>query len=721
MTTTPTPDPKATCMSDPSPVEILLNARSVAIIGASDNGVKPSGRTQRYLRAYGFDGTIYPVNPSRETVQGLRAWASIADLPETPDLAVVVLPAAAVEQAVQECGALGIPFAIVFASGYAETGPEGEERQRSLQAVARAAGVRVLGPNSVGAVSIGNHLTATFMTGLDQDRFVPTDDGIAFVSQSGAMGGFILNMAHTQGVGVGRFLSTGNEVDLGLPELVEQLVDEGSTRVVLGYVEGIRDGARLERALVKAREADVPVALMKVGRSERGAQAAASHTGALAGAEAVYDGVFERHGVHRALDVEHLLDLGRVFAGTARAQGGKVSIVTLSGGAGVLMTDYAEDLGLDVFAWDEHWQQRMANVLPPYAAVANPIDTTGAIASDQQILIDALGVCLENPETDMVLVLLGNLEAEEDSICERLIELASTATKPILVTWVGGSGRPARLLSAAGVPTFSEPLRALRAAAALARHGTPRAVDDGEPVRDQGGDLSRLVEARRDGARYLDEVAAKQLLAAHGVRTVREVPADDASSAWAAAEALGLPVVLKLLSDEVAHKSEHDAVRVGLADRDAVVAAADDVLAIAARLGLRDQRVVVQEMVPPETELILGMSVDPVFGPVVVVGTGGVLTEIVADVSLRPAPVSVPEARTMIDGLRGASLLRGARGRTPVDEEQLAQTIARFSRLAVAAAPYAESIEVNPLLVARDGSPVAVDALVVLPSSQETS
>lgn len=697
-----------------TPVEILLSARSVAIIGASDSGIKPSGRTQRYLRKYGFAGTVYPVNPTRETVQGLPAWPSLADLPETPDLAVIVLPQAAVESAVEACGAAGIQFAIVFASGYAETGPEGVERQDSLLRTARRAGVRVLGPNSVGAVSIANAVTTTFMTGLDQDRFDPTDDGIAFVSQSGAMGGFILNMAHTQGIGVGRFFSTGNEADLTLPEIIDQLVDEGSTRVVLGYVEGIRDGQRLETALAKAQAADVPVCLMKVGRSARGAQAAASHTGALAGADTVYEGVFERYGVHRATDVEHLLDLGRVFARDARADGNRVSIVTLSGGAGVLMTDYADDLGLDVFTWDEEWQDKMAAVLPPYAAVANPIDTTGAIAADQQILIDALGVCLDNPSSDILLVLLGNLEAEEDSICERIIELAKTTTKPILVTWVGGSGRPAKMLSSAGVPTFSEPVRAMRVAAALARHARRSASPIGGRSDDAiAPDLRTLAEARGRGAAYLDEVAAKTMLAAHGVRTVNEIAVRSSSEAWNAAQQLGLPVVLKLLSDEVAHKTEHGAVRVGLASEEAVITAAEEVLQVAADLQLFDRRLVLQEMVPTETELILGMTIDPVFGPVVVLGIGGVLTEVVADVAIRPAPVDASEAAEMIESLRGVALLRGVRGRTAVDERELAETVASFSRLA-AASEHAESIEINPLLVDRNGRPVAVDALVVL-------
>ncbi len=703
-----------------SPVEILLTAKSVAIVGASDNGIKPSGRTQRYLKKYGFSGTVYPINPTRETVQGARSYASLSDLPEVPDLTVIVLPQAAVEGALEECGERGIEFAIVFASGYAELGADGAKLQESLLATARRAGVRILGPNSVGAVSAGNNLTATFMTGLDQDRFDLTDEGVAFVSQSGAMGGFILNMAHTGGLGVGRFFSTGNEADLSLSEIIEGLVEEGSTRVVLGYVEGVRDGDRFQSALASAQAAGVPVAMMKVGRSARGAAAAASHTGALAGSNAVFDGVFDRFGVHRAMDVEHLLDLGLVFSQPARPMGNRVSIVTLSGGAGVLMTDYAEDLGLDVFTWNEEWQQKMAEVLPPFASCANPIDTTGAIAANQAMLTDALEVCLQNPDTDILLVLLGNLEMEEDSICGSIIEIAARTDKPVLVTWVGGSGNPVRKLSANGVPTFSEPIRTMRAASALAKSSRWRAGVDSVVLAHQpvDVDLSVLTQAIEREKTYLDEVASKALLSSAGVRTVKEKEATSPSGALEAAQELGLPVVLKLLSDEIAHKTEHNAVRVDLDTDEDIVTAAEEILAVAKRLNLKDRRLVLQQMLPPTTELILGMTTDPVFGPVILLGIGGVLTEVMADVQVRPSPVTAAEARTMIDSLRGVSLLHGLRGRVAVDQDDLVATVVAFSELCTAAAPQVESIEINPLLIDAAGKPVAVDALVVLKQAQ---
>lgn len=700
-----------------TPVQTLLGAQSIAVVGASDNGAKASGRTVRYLLKYGFAGAIYPVNPGRSTVQGLRAFARISDLPEAPDLAVIVLPQSAVEQAVQECGASGIRFAIVFASGYAEIGSAGVALEESLRATARAAGVRILGPNSVGAVSTANAMTATFMTGLDQDRFALKDHGIAFVSQSGAMGGFILNMAQSTGIGVGRFFSTGNEADLSLPELIEDLVDEGSTKVILAYVEGVRDGDAFQSALASARVRGIPVCLMKVGRTARGAAAAASHTGALSGSGAVFDGVARRHGVHQAHDVEQLLDLGRVFAGPARPRGRRVSILTLSGGAGVLMTDYADELGLDVFPWDEVWKAKLAQVLPSFASLTNPIDTTGAIAADQQMMLDALRICLDNPETDILMLLLGNMEAEEDEVCASILKIAQTTHKPVLVTWVGGSGRPAQTLSEGGVPTFGEPVRAMRAASALVAASTSGPAQDA-PRAGAGAVASPeyrsvLQEAVDAGRPYLDEVASKTLLASCGVRSVRELAVSSIEEAVAAAEDIGYPVALKLLSDEVAHKSELGGVKLGLTSSQLVRQGAADILDIAAQHGLRP-RLVVQQQLSSETELILGMAVDPTFGPVTMVGLGGVLAEVMADVQVRPAPVSEAEALEMISDLRLVELLDGVRGRTPLDRAAFATTIADFSHYSCGLTDLVSSVEVNPMLLDPDGRPVAVDALVVL-------
>jgi acetate---CoA ligase (ADP-forming) len=690
-------------------LQTLLQPRSVAIIGASDTPSKASGRTLAYLRRYGYQGAILPVNAARATVQGVPAYASIDVLPETPDLAVIVLPATSVPQAVVDCGRKGIPSAIVFASGYAETGPEGQRAQEQLIRVAREAGVRILGPNCIGTVGAASGLTATFMTGLDQDRFALEDDGIAFVTQSGAMGGFILNMAQSTGVGVGRFVSTGNEADVTFEEVLAALVEDPAVRVILGYVEGIRDPDRFRGALARARDRGVPVALLKVGRSARGASAAQSHTGALVGSDTVYDGLFAQYGVFRPTSIEELMDLGRALSTSRRPSGRRLTIVTLSGGAGALMTDAADELGLHVEPWEREWSDRLRAVLPAFASVTNPIDTTGALAADVELLRPTLATCLEHPGTDIAVVLVGNLEREEDAVVDILVAGAATSRKPLVVVWVGGSGRPVLLLSRAGIPAFTDPVRAARAIAAMVAGATGRPLR-GLATPPVGAESASVASA---GGTVLDEVEVKRLLKSAGVAVVDERACAGPEDAVAAADVLGYPVVLKLLSQEVPHKSDRGYVLLGLGNPGEVRDAATAMQGRARAEGVSDVRLVVQQLVRSDTELILGMRVDETFGPVIALGLGGVLAEVLGDVQVRVPPIDRADVVSMIEGLRGRALLDGARGRPAVDLERLADAVLGFSQFVCQHPGEYASLEVNPLVVRSDGSVVAVDGLAI--------
>lgn len=680
----------------------LLDARSVAVIGASSNGLKAAGRTLRYLQMYGYDGEIFPVNPNRDEVQGLRCYRRIHDLPSAPELAVIVLPAPYVIGAVEECGERGIPAAIVFASGFAETGPEGTRLQAELADASARADVRVLGPNCNGAIGVDRGLTATFMSGIDDDLTL-RDDGVAFVTQSGAMGAFILHQAQTSGLGLGRFLSTGNEMDVSLPEAVVGVVSDPATRVVLGYVEGVRAPQDLRDALGEARDRGVPVCLMKVGRSVAGASAAVSHTGALAGQDDVFDGLLAQYGAIRATDVDQLLDLGRVFALCSPPKGRRLSIVTLSGGAGVLMADAAEDHDIAMAPWDESWSDRLRAVLPPFASVANPIDVTGALITEPELLRSALEVAGEHPDTDIIAVMLGNMQKQEEQVCGIIADAAERTDKPIVTVWVGGTGNAVSRLAASGLAAFTEPVRAIRAIAALTdHHVAPDALPPPKPV------------ARPTvGGSVVDEVAAKSLLAAAGVPTVDEREVTDAEEAGVAADAIGYPVAVKLLSTEVSHKSDLGFVRTRLPEASEVGAAAADMLTRAAEMGIADRRLVVQRMVKSETELILGMRRDPVFGPAVVLGVGGVLTEVLSDFQVRLPPLTRADAYSMMDRLRSAAILTGVRGRPTADREALADAITAFADFVLAHSDDLETCEINPMLIDDSGKPVAVDALLV--------
>lgn len=686
-------------------VDILFAPRSVAVIGASEDPERPGGRTLRYLRRYGFSGTVHGVHPTLATAQGFPCVRSISEVPDGVDVAVIALRAEATPQAVRECGLAGVRVAIVYASGFAELSPDGAALQQELADAAQESGIRLVGPNSNGVVAAGPGLPMTFMSGIDDPDLCLRDDGAVFLSQSGAMGAFILQQAQSSGFGLGRFISTGNEADLGMAELLAAVVRDSSTKVVLLYLEGIAEPERLGRALDLAAERGVRVVVMKVGRSQAGARAAASHTGALAGSDVVLDGFLRQHGAVRAHDIDQLLDHGRILTHAPAPTGNRLSVITLSGGAGVLATDAAEDHGLCVPEWDASWRTQLAEVLPEFASTANPIDVTGALLADLSLLASSLDIATRHVGTDIVLVILGNMQTQEAEACAMIAEAAHGTDKPVITVWVGGTGRSPAILARQGLAGFTEPVRAIRSVRVLVELSGATCTADGSRRADLTGHDGRAP------ARSWDEVRTKELLCGQGIPTVDERAVSDATGAAAAADELGYPVVVKFLSAQVAHKSDLGLVALGLTDAASVRAAAEDMFVRAPAVA--DRRLVVQAMVPGDTELILGMRRDPVFGPVVMLGLGGVLAELTADVQVRVPPLDHRDAHSMMAGLTHSAVLDGIRGRTAADREKLAELICRFADLALSCG--LDSLEANPVLIDQSGNPVVVDALAVEP------
>jgi acyl-CoA synthetase (NDP forming) len=428
----------------------------------------------------------------------------------------------------------------------------------------------------------------------------------------------------------------------------------------------------------------------------------------MVGSDAVYDGLFAQYGVFRPASIEELMDLGRALSTPRQPSGGRVTIVTLSGGAGALMTDAAEELGLRVEGWEREWSDRLRLVLPAFASLTNPIDTTGALAADVELLRPTLATCLEHPGTDIAVVLIGNLEREEDAVVDILAAGAAVSPKPLVVVWVGGSGRPVLLLSRKGIPVFTDPVRAARAIAAMVAAASGR-----RQLRPAGQLTAEPGPLAPAAGTVLDEVEVKRLLKASGIAVVEERACAGPDGAVAAAADLGYPVVLKLLSQEVPHKSDRGYVILGLGTAQEVRDAATTMQSRARAEGVRDIRLVVQQFVRSDTELILGMRVDDVFGPVIALGIGGVLAEVTGDVQVRVPPIDRADVFAMIDGLRGRALLDGARGRPAVDRERLADTVLGFARFVSQHLGEYASVEVNPLLVRSDGSVIAVDALAI--------
>lgn len=688
-------------------LDALFRPRSVAILGASDDPTRISGRPVRYLIEGKFQGAIYPVNPNRATVQGLPAFRSLADLPETPDVALLAVPAGLTEQAVRDCVDRGVKAAVIFSAGYAESGAEGQDIQARITQIAREGGLRLLGPNCLGVFNPQIGFFGTFTQSLD--RQLPPAGPLGIVSQSGAYGSHIAYLARKRGIGINYWITTGNEADIDVAESLEWMAAQPDIKVIMAYVEGVRDGERFRRALALARSNGKPIVMMKVGRSEIGARAASSHTASLAGSDAIYDALFRQYGVHRATTTEEQIDVAYACARGIFPQGRKLGVVTLSGGAGVLISDAAERCGLDVAPMPESAQATLKALLP-YATVVNPVDTTAQAMNDMNLLARNIEVILEEGGYD---ALLGFFTT---------VPNARSLTKPLREAIAKGAARfPDRLIAlqmiadedivrdyeAAGFLVFEDCDRAVAALAALCRFGQSLGKAGDEGVRPQAPALA-------DGP--LSEHAAKQLLGEAGVPFLPERVAASADDAAAAAGRIGYPVVMKIVSPDIEHKTEIGGVLVGVAGEAEARQGHATLLDRAARLrpGARIEGVLVAPMAKPGVEVIVGVSRDPVFGPAVMFGLGGVHVEVLKDVTFRLAPFDRAEARAMIGEIRGRPLLDGVRGAPPSDVEALVDLLVTVSDFAAAHRDDVETIDLNPVLVWPKGEGVvALDALLV--------
>ena len=700
MAATPPPDDSLTA---------LLHPRSVAIIGASDDPARIGGRPLAYTRDAGFDGPIFPVNPRRDTVQGLPALASIADVPEPVDTAIIAVPAPAVVDTVEACAAAGVKAAVIFSAGFAETGDDGRRRQDALTAVARASGMRIVGPNCLGIYNSEIGFYATFTTTLEAAHPVP--GGVGLVSQSGAYGSHLSLLATRRRIGIRFLVTTGNECDIDVAETIGWLARHPDISVIVAYVEGVTDRDRLLASLALAREHRKPVVLQKVGRTEIGAEAVRSHTATLAGSDAVYDGVFRQFGVHRARDAEEMLDVAYAASFGAFPASRRVGLMSISGGVGVQMADEAVACGLDVAPMSERAQARLKARLP-YASPRNPVDITAQAFNDLDLIGSNLDVMLEEGRYDAIVAFFTFVAAAEAMVTPvREILQAARRRHPdhLLVLSIVGPPEVVEHYEAAGCPVFEDPSRAVRAVAALARfvEGFDRPASAAPAVAPATIPLPPPP---------IGETAARRIFADAGLPVIESRLCGTARDAAEAAAELGFPVALKIASPDIAHKSDMGGVALDLGTAEAVVRAFTALIAAArsARPGAHVDGILVSPMVTGGVEMILGVQQDPTFGPVVMCGLGGVFVEILADVSFRPAPFDAAAAHRMLRELRGYPLLAGARGRPRGDIDALAAALAALSRFAAAHADRLESAELNPVVVRPSGQGVvALDALIV--------
>ncbi len=686
----------------------LFRPRSVAVIGASSTPTKIGGLPIAFLRAHGFEGDIYPINPKADRIQDLPAYPSIAETPGQVDLAIVAVPAVAVSDAVDQAIAAGVSGIVLFSSGFAEVGEDGERAQAELMARADDAGVRVLGPNCLGFMNLADKVFATFSPVVGQG--VTPTGRIGLVSQSGAYGAYAFTLARERGLGLSYWITTGNEGNVDFADCLAWLVDDPDTDVILGYMEGCRDGRKLEKALAAARDAGKPVVMTKVGRTEVGAAAAASHTAALAGDDAIFDAVFRQYGVYRAYSIEEFFDVGYAISVAGLPSGDGLGVFTVSGGAGVLMADAAEDAGLPLPALSEEGQRRI-RALVPFAAPRNPVDITGQITNDLSMVGTSLEIMLEHGDYPLMTAFLaaaGRGQAGEE-IARQIVAVRERHPDRLFCAISVFRPEVRRILEAGGCLAFEDPTRAIRALAALtgfASHGRRRPP---------------TVDVPRDTPMALapgpySEAESLGLFENAGVPVPARRLVRDGAEGAAAFEELGGPLVAKIASADIVHKSDIGGVRLNLGSASAVSGACEEILATAraARPEARLDGVLLSPMESDGVECIVGVQHDATFGPVVMLGLGGVFVEVLGDVSFRTAPLDHDTARAMIDELRGRDLLYGARGRPRADLDALSDLLVRVSRFAVAAGDSLDSLDINPVLVRPEGrGAVALDALVI--------
>ncbi len=692
-------------MADPG-LAALLDPKSIAVVGASDDPTKIGGRLLRFLADYGFTGEVLPVNPTRDTVAGLPALRSAEHLPDGVDLAVVVTAAGAAREAVQACARRGVRACVVLSSGFGELDAEGERAQRELVATARAHGMRLLGPNCQGVANLASGAVTSFSSTFT--NFGLRDGPVAIVSQSGAVAGMLAALQHQHATGLRYWVATGNEADVTVAELVDAVLDDPGVRVVQAYCEHLADVPRLVAAAAKARRLGKAVLMVKAGATEAGARAAGSHTGALAQPEAVVEAFLRRHGVVRARSLTELSGLSRVFETCAPARGNRVGIVSNSGGLGVMMADAALAEGLELAELTGGTREALRAVLPPFAAVGNPVDVTGQIVQQPHLLTRVLPALAADPWVDIVLVALGIVGPtyDIDAITDDIAALhAEAAARGVLVAAVSVGGRPelAERLAARGVPTFDDDSACVRAVARFAEHSAwlRRTPPPAAPA---------VAAPLPPGTGLLSEHASKELMVSWGLPVVsgRLV----ASPAAAAAVDLPYPLVVKLCSPAAAHKTELGAVRLGLTDARAVARAAAEVLAAGRTAGVEPiEGVRVERMVRGGVEVSVGATWDPVFGPTVLVGSGGVHVEVLRDFRLLIPPL---DRAAVVDAVRSCAihpLLTGARGAEPLDVDALVDLVLRFGERFAATGGALSEIDLNPVFVLSDGVVVA-DALV---------
>lgn len=702
----------------------IFNPQRVAVVGASDATTSVGYTVLRNLIGSGFKGVVYPVNPKRESVQGIQAYKDVASLPQAPDLAVICTPGATVPGIVRACGEMGTRGMVVISAGFREIGEQGRELERQVLAEKnKFDGMRILGPNCLGIIVPKLHLNASFAAAT------PQAGSIGFISQSGALCTSVLDWAIDEGIGFSYFVSVGNAIDVTMADLIDYFGSATETRSIILYVESVVE-AREFMSAARAFARTKPIVAYKAGRFAESAQAAASHTGAMAGVDAVYEAAFQRAGIVRIFDVDDMFDCAELLARHEPPKGDRLAIVTNAGGPGVMTTDALIAVDGELAALSDATIEQLNKCLPPFWSHGNPVDILGDAPPDRYA--DAVKIAIKDKGVDAVLVILTpQAMTDPTATAAAVSQAAARARKPVLAAWMGGRmvREGIRLLTDAGIPTYTTPEKAVRAFMHLVSYArnletlyiTPRDIPVAFPL-----DRKRLKGLfdtfLTEGGEILSENVSKALLEAYEIPVTKPYFARNAEEAADVARREGYPVVMKIHSPQITHKTDVGGVVLNLGDAESVRKAFAGMVERAAekRPDAEILGVTIQRMVnyPNAFELILGAKSDPVFGSVIMVGMGGVAAEVFRDRALGLPPLNESLARRMLESLKSWPLLKGYRGQPGVDIDRLIEIIMRFSYL-VADYPQIKEFDVNPLLVTPQDT-IALDARVIIDRDKTT-
>jgi acetate---CoA ligase (ADP-forming) len=694
-------------------LDMFSNPSSIAVVGAAREKGKLGYGVLSNLIEHGFAGKIYPINPKADEILGLKCYPSIDAVPGEIETAVIVIPGAAVASAIEQCGVKGVKGAIVISAGFRETGAEGSKRERELVDIARRYGMRLVGPNCLGVIDTVGKMNASFAVGM------PMRGKIAFMSQSGALCTSVLDVALAEHVGFSHFVSLGNKADLNELDFVDAWADDPDSRVIMAYLEGIVSGAKFMETARRVTKSK-PIIAIKSGTTAAGSRAVSSHTGSLAGSEKAYEAAFNQAGIIRAGSMQDLFDYSVAFARQPLIANGNVAVLTNAGGPGIMATDALERSGLKLASLERATMDALREKLPSAASVLNPVDVLGDALADRYGM--AMDLVLKDPNVSAVIVVLTpQMMTQIRETAHAVGETAARYNKTVLGCFMGEAttGPGVDILNEHGVPNYLVPERAVAALKAMMRYRTwlerPAQPIESFPL-DKARVAKLFAQVREDGRTTIGDSEARDILDACGIRIPKSVLATTPDEAVAFAEKVGYPVVMKIASPDILHKTDIGGVKLGIRSA-SDVRDAFDLLVYRATRYMADARIwgcQVQEMVQGGREVIVGMNRDPQFGPLMMFGLGGIYVEALKDVSFRIAPVSRQETREMLGEIRSYNLLRGVRGERPSDIEGVVDVVLKLSQL-VTEFPEIVEMDINPLIVFEEGKgTIAIDMRLVI-------